>query len=73
VLITEKGEPFGEEYTIASAVKFILERERQLGHTFTPFCCCQSFDNTGSRRYRSGTMAQRFREPPLAKSTLRNE
>ncbi len=35
VLITEKGEPFGEEYTIASAVKFVLERERQLGHTFT--------------------------------------
>jgi len=26
VLITEKGEPFGEEYTIATAVKFVLER-----------------------------------------------
>ncbi len=26
VLITEKGEPFGEEYTIVSAVKFILEK-----------------------------------------------
>lgn len=26
VLITEKGEPFGEEYTIASVVKFILQR-----------------------------------------------
>ncbi|MBI5473126.1 MAG: phosphoglucosamine mutase [Ignavibacteriae bacterium] len=35
VLITEKGEPYGEEYTIASAVKFVLQRERQLGHTFT--------------------------------------
>ncbi len=35
VLITEKGEPFGEEYTIASAVKFVLEKEKQLGHTFT--------------------------------------
>lgn len=35
VLITERGEPFGEEYTIASAVKFVLERERQLGHTYT--------------------------------------
>ena len=35
VLITERGEPFGEEYTIASAVKFVLEKERQLGHTYT--------------------------------------
>jgi len=26
VLITEKGEPFGEEYTIVSVVKFILEK-----------------------------------------------
>lgn len=31
VLITEKGEPFGEEYTITSVVKFILEK-----HKFTP-------------------------------------
>ncbi len=30
VLITETGEPYGEEYTVASAVKFILEQERQL-------------------------------------------
>ncbi len=29
VLITEKGEPFGEEYTIVSAVKFVLEKRRQ--------------------------------------------
>ncbi len=35
VLITEKGEPLGEEYTIASAVKFVLEREKQLGHTYS--------------------------------------
>jgi phosphomannomutase len=28
VFITERGEPFGEEYTIASAVKFILEHDR---------------------------------------------
>jgi phosphomannomutase len=35
VLITEKGEPLGEEYTIASAVKFVLETERQLGHTYS--------------------------------------
>jgi phosphomannomutase len=35
VLITERGEPFGEEYTIASAVRFVLEKERQLGHTYT--------------------------------------
>lgn len=28
VLITEKGEPLGEEYTIVSLVKFILEKER---------------------------------------------
>ena len=27
VLINEKGEPFGEEYTIASIVKFVLEKE----------------------------------------------
>lgn len=27
VLINEKGEPFSEEYTIASVVKFVLERE----------------------------------------------
>lgn len=27
VLITEEGLPFGEEYTIASAVRFVLERE----------------------------------------------
>jgi len=27
VLINEKGEPFGEEYTLASAVKFVLGRE----------------------------------------------
>lgn len=35
VLITEKGEPFGEENTIASAVKFVLEKEKQLGRTYT--------------------------------------
>jgi phosphomannomutase len=29
VLIDEKGEPFGEEYTIASVVKFVLEKERR--------------------------------------------
>jgi phosphomannomutase len=29
VLMTEKGEPFGEEYTVASAVKFVLEHERR--------------------------------------------
>ena len=33
VFITEQGTPFGEEYTIASVVKFVLERERQLGNT----------------------------------------
>ena len=27
VLITEQGKPFGEEYTIASAVRFVLEKE----------------------------------------------
>ncbi len=27
VLINEKGEPFGEEYTIANIVKFVLEKE----------------------------------------------
>ncbi len=28
VLITEKGEPFGEEYTIVQAIRFILSKER---------------------------------------------
>ena len=27
VLINEKGEPFGEEYTVASVIKFVLEKE----------------------------------------------
>jgi len=31
VLINEKGDPHGEEYTIASAVKFVLEHDQ--GHT----------------------------------------
>jgi phosphomannomutase len=35
VLITEKGEPLGEEYTIATAVKFVLAKERKLGRTYT--------------------------------------
>ena len=35
VLITEKGEPYGEEYTIASAVAFVLGREAARGHTHT--------------------------------------
>ncbi len=35
VLITEKGEPYSEEYTIATAVKFVLEKEKKLGHTHT--------------------------------------
>ena len=30
VLITEKGEPFGEEYTITTVVKFILEKQKLL-------------------------------------------
>ena len=30
VLITERGEPYGEEYTVASAVKFVLEREKTM-------------------------------------------
>lgn len=35
VFITERGEPFGEEYTIASAVKFVLEHDRS-HHQDTP-------------------------------------
>lgn len=31
VLITEKGEPFGEEYTIASVINFILSKESESG------------------------------------------
>ncbi len=30
VLVTELGEPYGEEYTIASAVKFVLQKETAL-------------------------------------------
>ena len=30
VLITERGEPYSEEYTVASAVRFVLGREREL-------------------------------------------
>ena len=30
VLITEKGEPYSEEYTIASVVKFVLEKESKI-------------------------------------------
>ncbi len=30
VLIDEKGKPFGEEYTIVSCVKFVLEKERRI-------------------------------------------
>lgn len=32
VLINEKGEPFVEEYTIVSAVKFVLESEKKKGN-----------------------------------------
>jgi len=35
VLITEKGESYGEEYTIASAVNFVLEKEKRLGRAHT--------------------------------------
>jgi phosphomannomutase len=31
VLINERGEPFGEEYTIANVVKFVLEKEKMDG------------------------------------------
>lgn len=31
VLVTEQGEPYGEEYTIASVVKFVLAREKRTG------------------------------------------
>ncbi|MGE5313579.1 MAG: phosphoglucosamine mutase [Acidobacteriota bacterium] len=33
VLINEKGEPFVEEYTVASAVRFVLEEEAKAGRT----------------------------------------
>ncbi|MEK9138773.1 MAG: phosphoglucosamine mutase, partial [Bacteroidota bacterium] len=35
VLMTEKGEPYNEEYTIATVVKFVLGKEKKLGHTHT--------------------------------------
>ncbi len=31
VLITEKGEPFGEEYTVAGAIRFVLQKESVSG------------------------------------------
>jgi phosphomannomutase len=33
VLINEKGEPFVEEYTVTSAVRFVLEEEKKAGRT----------------------------------------
>lgn len=33
VLINEKGEPFVEEYTVTSAVRFVLEEEQKQGRT----------------------------------------
>jgi phosphomannomutase len=33
VLITEQGEPYGEEYTIATVIRFVLGRERARGIT----------------------------------------
>lgn len=36
VLITERGEPFGEEYTVASAVKFVLDRVSRAAKGKTP-------------------------------------
>lgn len=31
VFITEKGEPFGEEYTVAGVIRFVLEKEAKRG------------------------------------------
>ncbi|MDI6765274.1 MAG: phosphoglucosamine mutase [Bacteroidota bacterium] len=36
VLITEKGEPFGEEYTITSVVKFILSKQNSKSQILHP-------------------------------------
>ncbi|MCX6143973.1 MAG: phosphoglucosamine mutase [Ignavibacteriales bacterium] len=49
VLINEKGEPFGEEYTLASAVKFVLERESSRN---SPVLLQQ--DGVSSRQRRDG-------------------
>jgi phosphomannomutase len=35
VLIDETGRPYGEEYTIASVVEFVLGREKKMGHTYS--------------------------------------
>jgi phosphomannomutase len=35
VLIDERGEPFGEEYTIANVVKFVLEKEKKANPKLT--------------------------------------
>lgn len=35
VFITEQGEPYSEEYTIATAVNFVLKKEKERRHTHT--------------------------------------
>jgi phosphomannomutase len=38
VLITEEGKPFGEEYTIASCIKYVLEKEKARGNRNLKVC-----------------------------------
>lgn len=38
VLITEQGEPFGEEYTVTSCVKFVLQKESASGNKNLNVC-----------------------------------
>jgi len=38
VLITEEGRPFGEEYTIASCMKYVLAKEKANGQTDLKVC-----------------------------------
>lgn len=35
VLMTEEGQPFGEEYTVTAAVRFVLEKEREKKRTYS--------------------------------------
>ena len=68
VFIDENGKPFVEEYTIASAVKFVLNAEKKLGERTTPLSSIspQHGPSTTSRL----NTVQRLSERRSARSTL---
>ena len=67
VFIDEKGKPFVEEYTIASAVKFVLDAEKKLGPDKS-HRRRQPLNNPGRGRYRSRIRCQRSFERRSARS-----